>query len=393
MRTSGKAKIDIATTPAGLDNPIELFEEDFLHRGGFVKNLARIVADAPVSGSTVFALCADWGSGKTSVKNLLKLHFAKDWGTGGPLVVEFNPWAFSGQDQVLEAFFSEVGKAIGREHKGEEAAKGFKELGAHLTFGATTAKNVHLWLDLFGIPGAKLFGVLGEALGGAGRDAKEYGESIETVGKKAVTQIQQDLVHHLASFNRNILIILDDLDRLTPDQLLLVFQIVKANASLPRINYLLLMDRPTVERHLQTKHLGPNFVEKIVQFEFTLPHVPTSELKRILAGGFEAIVAPFRAEIDWERWEYAWTSACQHVFTTLRKIKRFLHTLRFHIRAFVNDGVLEVDPTDLFLLEVLRLHCPLVHQHLPNLIRPLIIHDDGPDSDLCTLSHIECWLF
>src|SRR5262245_50458560 len=120
MSTSTEKKIDIEGALKGLDDPIEAFDQDLLDRAGFVNNLAKIIGSAPIKGSTVFALCADWGAGKTSIKNLLKAHFADEWGTGGPLVIEFNPWAFSAQDQVLEAFFSEVAKAIGREQKGED---------------------------------------------------------------------------------------------------------------------------------------------------------------------------------------------------------------------------------------------------------------------------------
>src|SRR5213594_4464044 len=85
-----RTSIDIEAALAKLDDPIESFEEDLLQRAGFVKNLAKIGAHAPKTGSTVVGLCADWGAGKTSVKNLLRAHFAKEWGTGGPLIVEFN---------------------------------------------------------------------------------------------------------------------------------------------------------------------------------------------------------------------------------------------------------------------------------------------------------------
>src|SRR5260370_24274228 len=78
-----------------------------------------------------------------------------------------------------------------------------------------------------------------------------------------------------------------------------------------------------------------------------------------------SVMIPFADRIDWERWEEAWTNGCQNLFTTLRRIKRFLHTLRFHIQLFANDDVLEVDPVDLFLVEVLRKFAPLAYEELP----------------------------
>ena len=84
---------------------------------------------------------------------------------------------------MLEAFFSEVGKTLGRDPNGKKAAEGFKKLGAYLSFGAKTAKTIHLGLVLFGIPGAKLVGMVGEKLEGGSKDAKEYGNQFDTLGQ------------------------------------------------------------------------------------------------------------------------------------------------------------------------------------------------------------------
>ena len=78
-------------------------------------------------------------------------------------------------------------------------------------------------------------------------------------------QIHESLKLSLAELRRSLLIVIDDLDRLTPDQVLLMFQLVKLNGNLPRINYLLLMDRHTIEKRLAAKQLGAEFIEKIVQ--------------------------------------------------------------------------------------------------------------------------------
>lgn len=370
-----------------LDNPIQTFEEDLLQRRGFVQSLCGILEAVSPDESNVFALYGEWGSGKTSVKNLL----AKELANGGdktPLPIEFNPWAFSGQDQVMEAFFSEVSKAIGREANGKKAAEGFKKLGGYLSYGAKTVKNIHVGLDLFGIPGSKIVGLIGEQLESGSKEAKEYGGDIGAVSQASLEKVRKDLKDALAKFDRPLLIVLDDLDRLTPDQLLLVFQIVKLNANLPRINYLLLMDPKTITERLEGKGLGPEFIEKIVQFELTLPHVTEEELKAILREGFKFVMGKFAEQIDWERWEASWTNGYQNVFTTLRKIKRFLHTLKFHINLFANEDVLEVDPVDLFSVEVLRKFAPELHAELPrvladaiyqsrNFMRQMFMHHDS----------------
>lgn len=357
-----------------LDNPIQSFEEDLLQRRGFVQLLCRIFGAASSDESTVFALHGEWGSGKTSVKNLLKKELTAK-GDKAPIPIEFNPWAFSGQDQVLEAFFSEVGKTLGQKSDAKDAAEGFKKLGAYLSFGAKTVKTIHVGMDLFGVPGAKLVGMVGETLETGSKDTKDYGEQIDTLSQTSLEKVQKDLRDALAKFDRPLLIIIDDLDRLTPDQLLTIFQIVKLNANLPRVNYLLLMDPASIGQRLSEKGLGTEFVEKIVQFELALPHVPAEELKAILKKGFETVLGKYAGQIDWERWEDTWTNGCQNIFTTLRRIKRFLHTLKFHVSVFANDDVLEVDPVDLFVVETIRKFAPNVHAEIPRRVRPIVCPD------------------
>lgn len=366
--------MNIKSALKNLDNPIQSFEEDLLQRRGFIQTLCQVLAAASPDESTVFALYGEWGSGKTSVKNLLKKEMAAQE-SKAPIPIEFNPWAFSGQDQVLEAFFSEVGKALGQKADGKKAAEGFKKLGAYLSFGAKTIKTIHVGMDLFGVPGAKLVGLAGEQLEGGSKGAKEYGEQIDTLSQTSLEQVQKDLKDTLTKLDRPLLVIIDDLDRLTPDQLLTVFQIVKLNANLPRVNYLLLMDAKTIADRLSHKELGPEFIEKIVQFELALPHVPADELKVILKKGFETVMGKYAGQIDWERWEETWTNGCQNIFTTLRRIKRFLHTLKFHVGIFASDEVLEVDPVDLFAIETIRKFAPNVHAEIPRRVRPIVCPD------------------
>ena len=367
--------MNIETALKNLDKPIQSVEEDLLQRSGFVENLCRIFETASPDESAVFALHGEWGSGKTSVKNLLVKELAKR-GDKSPIAIDFNPWAFSGQDQILEAFFSEIGKAIGGKPNGEKVAEGFKKLGAYLSYGAKTVKTIHVGLDLFGIPGSKIVGMVGEQLEGGSKSAKEYGEDISAVSLTSLEDVQKGLKDALAKLNRPVLIILDDLDRLTPDQLLTIFQIVKQNANLPGVNYLLLMDIETIADRLEKKGLGPEFVEKIVQFDLALPHVSSEDLKIILKDGFKVVMGKYESQINWERWQEAWINGTQNLFTTLRRIKRFLHTLKFSIKFFANDDVLEVDPVDLFLIETVRKFSPNTYELIPRDFRESVIFED-----------------
>jgi predicted KAP-like P-loop ATPase len=97
-------------------------------------------------------------------------------------------------------------------------------------------------------------------------------ESVEAQHKK--------LADALRNQTKKFLIIIDDIDRLTPDEALLVFKFIKSVGRLPNVYYLLAFDRALVERVI-SEHFpseGPHYLEKIVQAPFELPAVPQSDL-------------------------------------------------------------------------------------------------------------------
>jgi predicted KAP-like P-loop ATPase len=78
-------------TPA--DNPISEPAEDLLSRVGLAQDLATQIRSLDASDGYVLAVMGPWGSGKTSLVNLVKHELGKD--TPVP-IVEFNPWMFPG---------------------------------------------------------------------------------------------------------------------------------------------------------------------------------------------------------------------------------------------------------------------------------------------------------
>lgn len=85
------------------DDPIQDPTDDLLGRSSFVEKLAEAISTATPTSTFVIALYGPWGSGKSSVKNLL-LNRLRTQG-GEITILEFSPWLISGQEQLVEAFF------------------------------------------------------------------------------------------------------------------------------------------------------------------------------------------------------------------------------------------------------------------------------------------------
>ena len=86
-----KSNLSLAT-----DTPIKAREQDLIGRTPFAERLADILKSAAGPESLVIGLYGPWGSGKTSVINLVENALSRkdDDGKAGVSVVRFEPWNY-----------------------------------------------------------------------------------------------------------------------------------------------------------------------------------------------------------------------------------------------------------------------------------------------------------
>ena len=107
------------------DRPIQSRDQDSLQRWPFAKSLAESILKYERQESIAIALYGSWGAGKTSVINLLKKAIAEkslQLNAGHrPVIVEFRPWHYSDQNQLIAMFFKDLATAIKHEPSIEKA--------------------------------------------------------------------------------------------------------------------------------------------------------------------------------------------------------------------------------------------------------------------------------
>jgi len=182
------------------------------------------------------------------------------------LVVNFACWWFRGEEALALAFFRELYAGLGPS-LGNRFKKALPKLGARLL---KTASIVGPAIDMAGGAGA------GTIASGAMNWASGFIKQEDTV-EKLYAQISKALRDQ----DRRFLIVIDDIDRLAPDEALLIFRLIKSVGRLPNVIYLLVFDRTLADAIVKDKYPseGPQYLEKIIQASFDIPEPRKEDLR------------------------------------------------------------------------------------------------------------------
>jgi KAP family P-loop domain len=188
------------------DKPISSEEEDVLGLISFADALAKSLVEMAPDDGLVVSVQGAWGSGKTSAIQLaqrrliirelareravaLKEIENRDWKTNEDEwnsivdrrrmhIVRFNPWNFSGQENLVRAFFSEIGATIGHPPDGP-ISRAINKVTDHLP-NAGTLVGALIGLAATGGPGVGAGTAIGRAAGEGAKRLIGSTESLES---------------------------------------------------------------------------------------------------------------------------------------------------------------------------------------------------------------------
>ena len=116
------------STPLPGDNPIAKHGDDVLERAAVADAFARHVPELDASHGITGAVFGPWGCGKSSFVSLARKTFERSCVP----VLDFNPWLFSGAEQLVERFFAELSASMGMKDELKEIGKALGKHGAAL---------------------------------------------------------------------------------------------------------------------------------------------------------------------------------------------------------------------------------------------------------------------
>jgi hypothetical protein len=267
------------------------------------------------------------------------------------VVVHFSPWLISGRAEITSALLSDLGRALGA-RLGEDVRQAFGKIIKRLMEFAPLA-GAGLDIAAHGIGAGALFR--------AGGDWSHKIAARMTIGP-SLDDLKAELAQVLLGLDQQqVLVVVDDLDRLTPLEALEMVSMVKSLADLPNVIYLLSYEEKRLSQLISeaTKIDGYSFLEKIVQYPVHLPRIDNDDLSRLLNDDLNALL-PAPSEDDTLRLHYLWREVLQVYVSTPRDVRRLANSFTVAAAALKDF----TDLIDLLILDSFRLFEPDLYQYV-----------------------------
>lgn len=223
----------------------------------FAQNILQIIdnfhKDENRTKSLVIGLDGKWGSGKTFVIKKIKeiLHENKypDF-----QLFSFQPWLFAKNTNYTNVFIDKLNSEL-----------------VKLNCGISM-----LYLSAFKDMLDNSCGILGKIIS---LFINKSDEELKEIIQKKINQTQ-----------KKFLIIIDDLDRLDPEEILQIFKLIRCVANFENLYFILCLDRNIVENGIneyfkqnnQTGKTKANYCDKIINLYFEVPTITSEDLNTLL---------------------------------------------------------------------------------------------------------------
>jgi uridine kinase len=313
-------------------------QNDSLDRELFAHHIIKSIHSSflKVDESIVIGICGSWGSGKTTfltyIENAINRIYENNKGIYK--IVHFNPWETVSQDDLqrslLESIINNLKTLKWKENikTADETIKKYLRYLNYLKF----ARHVH-------------------------PIAKNIIDAVEQYEKKVVISSPDELKAEINSLIKSneikLYVIIDDLDRLEPAEVLAVFRAVKLNAAFANTVYFIAYDKQVVIESLK-KHYSENaeqYLEKIVQADFAIPEIRNEQIENIFFTHLKDLLKQLSVIVDdpeiFKIWKYA---GFRNYFRTIRDVKRYFNSLSLSLPNIIS----EVNLTDFISLEAIK---------------------------------------
>ena len=282
-------------------------------------------------------IIAQWGKGKSSYINLL-MNKVKEH---GGIIIRFNPRGSKSAANIQEDFFDAFATELSKYYVG---------------FGFLLGRYT------------KHLGLLGQY---------EWTRPLESLLTLLLPEKDEQAINAaLYSIGRRVYVVIDDLDRLTGEEIIEVLKLVDRNASFNNVVFVMAYDKEYVNNVLR-KHLDHgldhSFIDKYVTWEVTLPEIDGEILREKMTSYLESHLFGLPDEEKkrvLEGWSYVGNIIVEDL-ASVRHLKRYVNLTLPRYRKLYS----KVDPADFFLLSLLQYRYLTIYNNLARHIEIVELHD------------------
>lgn len=296
------------------DSPLGDGDEDIFDYDDDAKKIVEQINIIPTNKTFSFAIIGQWGAGKSSFLYLIEKELNKEKFE----IIKFNPRNCQSSTKIQEEFFSLLACTLAKYDS--SCSNTIKDYMSALQI----IDNRNSFEKLI-----KLYKIW---------DKEGIKDKINNTLKKMCTKV---------------IIIIDDFDRLTENEILEVLKLIDSNAAFNNIVFITAFDKAQVSKMLGEKYKSnhADFVDKFFNIEQTVPQRPYKYLSNYLSSNILRLLELSPKDADTiKKYIDGNNDTIKTHLTTLRDIKRFVNQIYLDYKLVSGD----VNIIDFFCLHLLK---------------------------------------
>ncbi|MGN4883458.1 KAP family P-loop NTPase fold protein [Bacillus cereus group sp. MYBK106-1] len=243
--------------------PLEDVDKDRLGFKEKAEEIATFINDFSPNLPYCISINGSWGAGKSTMLNFLEGSLDK----GKCITVRFNPWMVSESEELTKSLFEEIYYAMGEGNFQKTKETFFKYAEKIVPSLAKAAAYTASCLSgATPVEATAMSNSTGEAVKGIGDLVfdKPLSKRKDELNKAMDVTVRED--------KRKIVIMIDELDRLFPEEVITIFQMIKSNLDLPGLFFVVAMDEEVVFDALKEKGISKPeyYLQKIFQRKYLI---------------------------------------------------------------------------------------------------------------------------
>ncbi len=313
---SGMDKINVSIFE--LERPIENPEDDDFKRNIFARRIVDELNNSHFKESFSIGIVGEWSSGKSSFLNLIRSNLnPKD-----RIILDFKPWLNYDRGSTVKTFFELMKSEL-----------------------STYDKNLSGLLNQY-YQSISSF------------DSGAFSKVLSTLNPLQESKTQSaeyfEINGALKGIGKQIVIIIDDLDRLDPREIVEVFKLIRNTANFHNTVYITAFDRTYVVHAIRKlSNYNPHrFIDKIFDLEYVLPEIGEEfvieDLNVFLSNEIKAPKVILK------------NTESEKIIKQLIVNKRELRRLKHSLKINWVDIAFELNFDEILILEILRHKYPQV---------------------------------